>query len=306
MPRYLAGRIGQGLVVVFGAIAVSFLLANLAGNAVEALGTGIDPATRTRLIREYGFDRPVLERFVQYVGGVVQGDFGQSFRAPTSALSRVTQALPYTATLVGATILVASLLAIPVALSSVLRHGSRVDVATRRIFILLQGMPEFFVALALILIFAVVLGWLPSFGVEGPESYVLPVTALVLPLLSTLTRLIRSQLLGVLGMEFVTALTAKGLTRREVVLGHALRNALPPLLTYLALQLGWLLSGTLVVEVVFGIPGIGLLAVDATQDRDLSVIQAIVVTVAVVYVTLNLLADLAVYAIDPRVREVAP
>jgi peptide/nickel transport system permease protein len=299
---YVGGRIAQGSLVVLGAVAISFLLVNLTGNAVDALGTGVDPETRERLIAEYGFDRPFHERFADYVAGVLQADFGQSFRAPTPALERVLDALPYTATLVALTSALACAVAIPVALHSVLRRGTLLDVGVRRAFMLAQGLPEFFVGLVLILVFAVVLGWLPSFGVDGPRAYVMPVVALALPLLSTLTRLLRSQLLDVLGMEFVTALRAKGLTRREIVLRHAFPNALPPLITYLALQLGWLLGGTVIVEVVFGIPGIGLLAVTATESRDLSVIQAIVVTVAVGYVALNLLADLAVYALDPRVR----
>jgi peptide/nickel transport system permease protein len=303
--RYVAGRIAQGVVVVLGAITISFFLANLTGNAIDAIGINLGAEARERLIEEYGFDRPVLERFAEYFLGALQGDFGESFRAPVPALERVAEALPYTATLVFLAIVAACAAAVPTAIYSVLNRDSRTDRTIRRSFMLVQGLPEFFIGLVLILVFAVVLGWLPSFGVDGPTGYVLPVIALALPLLSTLTRLIRSQLIDVMGMEFVVALRAKGLRSRQIVLRHALKNALPPLITYLALQLGWLLGGTFIVEVVFGIPGIGQLAVSATEARDLSVIQAIVVVVAAAYVIFNLLADMAVYAIDPRVRTAA-
>lgn len=304
MGRYVAGRLGQGILVVLGAIAISFALANLTGNAVEArFGSGVVAAeTREQLIREYGLDRPLLERFGDYVVDAARGDFGRSFGSADSALSLVVDAVPYTLILVAGAISLACLFGLPVALYSVLHRDSKVDVATRRVFILLQGLPDFFVAVLLVLIFAVTLRWVPSFGVSGVVSYVLPIVALSLPLLSTLTRLLRAQLLDILGTEFVTALRVKGLTAREVVLRHGVRNALPPLIAYLALQLGWLLGGTILVEMVFGIPGIGQLAISSTLRRDLAVVQAIVVLVAVAYVVLNLLADLIVYALDPRVR----
>jgi ABC-type dipeptide/oligopeptide/nickel transport system permease component len=205
-------------------------------------------------------------------------------------------------TLVFGAVIVASALAVPVALLSLLRRESLLDLVLRRTLMVLQGLPEFFVGLVLVLVFAVSLAWLPSFGASGPAWYVLPIAALAIPLMSSLARLLRAQLLGILHEEFVTALRARGLGPREIVLRHGLRNALPPLIAYLALQLGWLVGGTVIVEVVFGIPGLGELAISATRDRDITVIQAVVVTVAVGYVGFNLLADLIVYTIDPRVR----
>lgn len=306
MGRYLLARLGQAVVVVLGAIMLSFWLANLTGNAVDAaLGTTVSGSTRQALIERYGYDQPVFERFVRYVGNALQGDFGDSFSKPVSALSQVWDALPYTLGLVAGAIVLSCSVAIPVAVMSVLRENSRFDVITRRSFMLLQGIPDFFIGILLVLLFAVTLGWLPSFGVSaGVRSYILPVIALSLPLLSTLTRLVRSQLLDILRMEFVTALRVKGLTWREIVLRHAIANALPAIVTYLALQLGWLLSGTIVVEIVFGIPGVGSLVVASTTARDVNVVEAVVVVVAITYVVLNLLADLAVRALDPRTREV--
>jgi ABC-type dipeptide/oligopeptide/nickel transport system permease component len=282
---------------------ISFFLVNLTGNAVDALiGQRLDIANRAQIEREYGFDRPVAERFADFMAGAIHGDFGNSFRTPTPALSIVIDALPYTATLVFGAMLCSTLIAVPVAVFSVLRRDSWPDLVTRRLLMALQGVPDFVVALFLVLLFSVSLGWIPSFGVEGATSYILPIAALSLPLLSTLTRLLRSQLIEILGQEFITALRAKGLTTREVVVDHALRNALPPLISYLAIQVGWLLAGTILVEQVFGIPGIGQLAVTSTSQRDINVLQAVIVVVATGYVVLNLLADLVVYALDPRVR----
>lgn len=302
MPRFIAARVGQGLLVIFGAVTVSFVLVNLSGNAVDALGTNVSPAARAQLIHEYGFDRPFLTRFADYLGGVAHGSFGNSFRGATPAMSLVLDGLPYTLTLVLGTMLVACAVAVPLAVLSVLRRGSLLDRGLRRTFMVLQGLPEFFLGVVLVLIFAVSLQALPSFGANGPESYVLPIAALSLPLISTLTRLMRSQLLDVMGREFIVALRARGLTQRQIVFGHAVRNAAPAMVTYLALQSGWLVGGTIIIESVFGIPGIGQLAISATGTRDLNVIQAVVVTVACIYVLLNLLADVTVYRLDPRVR----
>ncbi|HZV74380.1 MAG TPA: ABC transporter permease [Conexibacter sp.] len=305
MVRFIATRVVQGLLVVFGAATISFLLTSVSGNAVDARYSNLDAATRARLIHQYGYDQPLPVRYVHYLGNLLHGDFGPSSSVSSSPLARVGNALPYTLTLVGCAIVLATLIAVAVATYGAIRRESRVAVGLRRTFMALQGIPEFFVGLVLVLVFAVQLGWLPSFGANDASSYVLPVAALTIPLISTLTRLMRSQLLDVLGRDFVVALRAKGLTQRQIVLRHGLRNSAPPLITYLALQLGWLLGGTLIVEVVFGIPGIGSLVVASAGVRDVATVQAVVVVVAIGYVALNLLADLAVYAIDPRIRRPA-
>jgi len=301
--RITLTRLGQGVVVVFGALTISFLLTSSSGNAVDARVTGIDPETRARLIHEYGYDQPLLERYWHFLTGAIHGDFGPSLGAVSSPVTQVLDALPYTLTLVVAAIVVASSAAIVLAVYGAVHRSSRIDVVIRRSFMAVQGIPEFFLGLVLVLVFAVQLGWLPSFGVDSASSYVLPVAALSLPLISTLTRLLRSQLLEVLGQDFVTALRSKGLSERTIVIRHGLRNAAPPLISYLALQLGWLLGGTIIVEVVFGVPGIGQLVVSAANVRDVGTIQAVVVVVAIGYVLCNLLADLVVYAVDPRVRQ---
>jgi ABC-type dipeptide/oligopeptide/nickel transport system permease component len=297
---FLARRLAQGLVVIWGAITISFLLASVSGNAIDARLQQIDPGTRERLLHEYGFDEPVLERYGSFVVGVLHGDFGSSIGSTDDPLTRVAEAVPYTLTLVVCAVVAALCASVLCATLGITRRG--VDGVLRRAFIVVQGVPEFYLGLVFILVFAVWLGWLPSFGAAGPSSYVLPVAALALPLMSTLTRLLRGRLLDVLGMDFVAALRCKGLTERAIVWRHGMRNAAAPLIAYLALQIGWLLGGTLIVEYVFGVPGIGSLVVTASQARDLAVVQAVVVCVAIAYVLLNIVADIAVMFIDPRVR----
>lgn len=305
MARFIGIRLVQGLVVVFGAATISFLLTSVSGNAIDARYTNLDSVTRARLMHQYGYDQPLPERYLHYLGNVLHGDFGPSSGVSTSPLSSVLHALPYTLLLVASAIVLATTIAVLVATFSAIRRDSAIASFARRTLMVLQGIPEFFVGLLLVLVFAVQLGWLPSFGIDQPDSWILPVIALTVPLISTLARLTRSQLLDVLGRDFVIALRAKGLSEREIILRHGLRNAAPSLITYLGLQLGWLLGGTIIVEVVFGIPGIGLLAVSSARVRDVATVQAVVVVVAAGYVLLNLLADLAVYALDPRIRRTA-
>lgn len=306
MRRYLVSRLAQGVIVILMAVLVTFVLTSVIGNPIDALvGSRADAATRARLAHERGYDHTIVQQFGDYVAGAVRGDFGTSYQqSDRSAIGLVADALPYTAILVLAAMATSCLLGVPVALLSVLRRGSRSEIVLRRLLMTLQGVPQFYVALLLVLVFAIDLQVLPSIGIDsGPASYVLPVLALSLPLGSSIARLLRSELLDVLGSEFVTALRAKGLTRREIVFGHAMRNALPSVVTYLGLQVGDLIAGTVLVEAVFAIPGLGSLALSATDTRDLPVLQAVILTIATGYVLANLSADLTVRTLDPRLRE---
>jgi peptide/nickel transport system permease protein len=303
IARYVVVRLIQGFTVILAAIAVSFLLVNLSGSPAEALGGGFMTAEDLRALeRALGYDRPLGERFLDYMGNALQGDLGVSLRGQEPVLPLVLEALPYTIYLVAATLALALAVAIPVSLFSVLRRESHADRVIRRVLMAASGVPDFWLALMLALIFAAWLQVLPSSGFSDPAAIVLPTLALAVPLIPTLVRLLRGDLLDIMSQDFIVALRARGLTERQVVVGHALRNAVPAMITFLALQIGWLLGGTLVVETIFGWPGIGSLAMSMTKTRDLPVIQAIVVVVAVAYVALNLLADLLVLWMDPRTR----
>lgn len=303
MSAYLGRRLLQGLLVVFGALLISFVLTSLSGNPADVLGGGLLTQEQYQeLVHELGYDRPLGERFLNYIIQAFQGDFGQSYRFGESALGVVLDALPSTLALVAGAVGLALVIALPISFVSVLRRESRTDRTLRTLVMLAQGFPEFWLGLVLTLIFTVWLGALPSLGFGGFESLVLPTIALAVPLAPSMVRLLRGQLLDVMKLDFIVALRAKGLSEFQIVVRHGLRNALPLFVTLLALQVGWLLGGTLVVEAVFAWPGVGGLLLEAVATRDLVIVQAVVVVVATTYVLLNLAADTVVVLIDPRVR----
>jgi ABC-type dipeptide/oligopeptide/nickel transport system permease component len=300
---FLGRRIAQGLVVVFGAVLISFVLVQLSGDPAEVLARGLLPDAQVRqLSHQLGYDRPFLVQFLDYFGRLLHGDLGQSFRYHQSAASLVLQALPNTGVLVVGAMVLASIVALAASTFSTLHRETPLDQLIRRVLIVAQGLPEYWLGLMLLMVFGAWARWLPVVGFSSWSAAILPVVTLAAPIAGVFTRLLRSQLLDQMQSDFVVALRAKGLTEREIVVRHALPNAMIPFVTYLALQLGWLVGGTIVVEAVFTWPGIGSLALAAVKTRDLQVIQAVVVVVAVVYVACSLAADLIVAAIDPRIR----
>lgn len=300
---YIGSRLLQGLFVVLGAVTVGYFLINAGGNPIASLATRqLTAAQRQALIEQYGFDVPLVPRFFHYLGNAVTGDLGQSFRSEDSAAGLVLAALPRTGLLVATTIAVALAIAVPLAIFCVLRRNSRGDRVVQRTLVGLQGVPDFWFALLLVLLFSVQLGWLPSIDNGTPQAIVLPVAALTLPLLATLVRIYRGEMLEVLSGDFVAAMRARGLHNRDIVVRHAAPNALPGLITFIALQIGWLLGGTLVVETVFGWQGIGSLAITAVSNNDLPVLEALIIMTAIAYVLLSLAADLLLFVLDPRIR----
>lgn len=302
VSRYVAGRLGQGLLVLFGAITASFILVHATGNPATVLAGGqLPPAQVKALSAQLGYNRPLIDQYLSYLGHAVRGDFGNSFRYGTGAVSTVLAALPNTLILIGLSLTAAIVISVAVATASVLRQGGWSDRLWRPAMSALQGIPDFWIALVLVLIFSVRLHLLPSLGFTSPRSLILPVTALTLPMLASFTRLLRGSLLDFTGSDIALALRARGLTRREIVVHHAMRNAMVTFVSYVALQAGWLVGGTLIVETIFAWPGIGTMLIGAVNSRDLTVIQATVVIIALAFTLLNLLADLAAIWLDPRI-----
>lgn len=301
--RQLGARLGQGIVVVFGAATISFALIHLSGNPAEVIfGTTASPEAIAEISQRLGYDRPLHVQYVDYMSDVARGDFGDSLRYQEPALNVVLEALPRTLLLVTVAMAIACAVALVAAVFSVLRRETRGDRVVRRTLMVFQGLPEFWLGLVLVMIFAVKLGWLPSIGMAGPKSVILPSVALALPLAAILTRLLRATLLDIMASDFVTALRGKGLSEVEIITHHALRNASVPFVNYLGLKMGWLIGGTLVVETVFVWPGIGQLALSAVDNRDLAILQTLVIVIAVIWILLNLVVDLLMAAIDPRIR----
>jgi peptide/nickel transport system permease protein len=300
---YAGGRLVQGLFVILGAVTISFILVNMTGDPASVLAGGqLSREQVDNLAHLLGYDRPLPERYLAYIAGLLRGDLGVSIRYGTSVLDLVLTALPATLLIVCGAMALACVIAIPAAVFSVLRRETLADRATRRFFIVLQAIPEFWAALMLAMVFAVGLRWLPSMGFDGPDALILPVVVIGLPLVSSLVRLLRATLLDTLNSDFVLAVRAKGIREREIVLRHGLPNVMAPFLTLLALHLGWLIGGTLIIETIFVWPGVGTLLTNAVKVRDLPVIQGIVVLIAVATVVLNLVVDLLVMVIDPRIR----
>jgi peptide/nickel transport system permease protein len=307
LARLVLNRLAQGLVVLIGALLVCFALSAATGDPADALSVGqigADNAQIEALRNHLGYGDPFLTRLGSFLANAVHGDFGSSYRTGESALGTVLAALPYTLLLVGCALLFAIVIAVVLSIVSVMHRNGLPDRAIRGSLGLAQGIPDFWLAIMMVLIFSVSLGWFPSLGFDGPRSLVLPVLALGIPVVPTFVRLMRGSLLDVMKLDFITSVRAKGLTERDVVLRHAVPNALPPLIAFTALQIGWLIGGTIIVETIFAWPGIGNLVVEAVKARDVAVVQASVAVIAACYVLLNLAADLLVAAADPRIRMV--
>ncbi|ROR32305.1 nickel ABC transporter permease [Inmirania thermothiophila] len=301
----IAARLGSAAVVVAGVVLVVFLLIHLVpGDPVEAmLGEGATAADRAALRRDLGLDRPLAEQLAAYLGGLARGDLGVSLYARRPVAELVAERLPATLELAAAGLAVALLLALPLGVVAAVRRGGWPDRTAMAFSLAGISIPNFWLGPLLMLLFSLRLGWLPVSGREGPASLVLPALTLGTGLAAVLARMVRASLLEVLAEDYIRTARAKGLPERAVILRHGLRNALLPVATLLGLQLGALLAGAVITETVFSWPGIGSLTVEAIRRRDYPLVQGCVLVIALAYVAVNTLTDLAYAWIDPRVRE---
>jgi len=254
------------------------------------------------LRRELGLDRPVYIQYLQFLGGALRGDFGTSFRHQQPALGLVLERLPATMELAFAALLLATVVALPLGILAAIRHGRLIDALAMGFAVVGQSTPTFWMGIMLILVVSVELGVLPTSGRGGWEYLILPAVTLGTQFAALLARLTRTSMLEVLGQDFLRTARAKGLRERTVVFGHALKNASVPVITLAGLQFGTLLGGAVVTETVFAWPGVGRLAVQSIFVRDYPVVQAAVFVLALSFVTINLLVDLAYGQLDPRIR----
>lgn len=298
--RRLALTIG----VIWGAATITFLIVRLVpGDPATALLGSTATAEQVEALRDrLSLNDSLLSQYAAFLRSAVQLDFGDSIRLGGGAMDQVITRLPATLALGAAAMTIALAISIPMGILAARRPDSWVDRLVSSLSLVGQALPSFWVGIMLILIFSRTLQILPSGGDDGLKSAILPVIALVLPLVGSLVRLVRNGMLDALGEPYVLTARAKGLTEREVSQGHALRNVLPPVLTMAALQAGELLSGVVIIEVVFARPGLGRLLVDSITRRDYPVVQATVIVVALVYALVNLAADLANMKLDPRTR----
>lgn len=303
MLRYIARRLIGALVVIVLAGTVVFAILQVAGDPASLLlSSGGSQSDLARMKAELGLDQPLPVRYGRFLLGVATLDMGNSYRYGEPAFRLVLERLPATLQLALAALGIAVLVGVPLGVLAAAHEDSIADIASSFFAFLGQAAPNFWLGAMFILLFSVLLGWLPTSGAGGPEHLVLPAATLALRPLAQLTRLTRSEVIETLCQEYVRTAHAKGLGPGLVLRRHVLRNAAIPILTLVGLDLGALLGGAIVIESVFAWPGSGRLLLQAIEHRDLPVIQAAVVVLASTFVLINLAVDLLYTRLDPRVR----
>ena len=311
MARYVLSRVGQAAIVLLGVSFIVFMLMQLVpGDPVRvALGTRFDPETYAALRERAGLDQPVLVQYLTYLGNALTGDLGVSFRSGQPVTTTLLDRLPATLSLAGVSLFIALLIAIPLGLISATRSGKLSDYVATVFSQVGVSIPDFWMAILLILLFTSTLGWLPPSGYvafgEDPlgwlEHIILPAVTVGVVSGSILTRFVRSSVLESMSRDYVRTATSKGLPGGVVLRRHVVRGALVPVVTVTGVQLATLLGGVVVVEVIFAWPGLGRLTYDAVQARDYPVMQGAVLLFATIFLLVNLLVDLLYAALDPRI-----
>lgn len=303
MGHYIARRLIQSFFVVLAVVILVFILARLTGDPAQLyLPLHATEAMRDTYRAAHGLDQPVLVQLGYFLLDVARGDFGNSMWQKVPALPLVLQRLPLTLQLAGATIVVAFVLAFVLGSLSALHPLGLIDRVTTFVSLVGITVADFWLALVLILVFAVHLGWVPTSGTGGLQYLVLPGITLAWRPLGRMAQVVRSSVLEQMSACYITTARAKGLTERAVLAKHVLRNAVIPVLTVAGVEFVGLANGAVIVETVFGWPGIGKLTIDALERRDFAVIQACVFVVAIMVVVLNLVIDFIYAAVDPRIR----
>ena len=311
MLKYVAMRVLQTALVTVGVSIVAFALIHLVpGDPVRvSLGVRYDPQTAALLRHESGLDRPLVTQYLRWAGNALHGDLGVSFRTQEPVGSAIVDRLPATLTLAFAALVVALAIALPLGIVAAVRASSPVDYAATAVSQVGVSIPDFWIGIMLIFLVAGRWHWLPPSGYVGiGDSFTGWLSHLVLPALSVglvsasiLSRFVRAAMLEALNQDYTRTARAKGLPRRLVVARHALKNALPPVVTVTGLQLAYLLGGVIVVETIFAWPGLGRLALDAAQNRDYPVLQGAILLFALTFLVVNLVVDLIYALLDPRI-----
>lgn len=304
MGAYVVRRLFFSVFVLWGAVTIIFVVLRLVPGdpAYIMLGPDADQAQVDALRTQLGLDHSLAQQYATYLTNVVHLDFGQSFRLSADSMTLVMQRVPATIQLASTALLLSLLIGLPLGVIAALKANTWLDRSISVFSLLGQSTPSFWLGIVMILVFARNLQVLPSSGSGSWAHLVLPTVTLALPFLAILVRLTRSGLLEVVHEGYVQTARAKGLAEGGVILVHALRNALIPIVTVVGLQFGALLGGTVIVETVFAWPGVGRLLIDSIGKRDYGVVQASILLVATIFVLINLLVDLLYGFLDPRVR----
>jgi peptide/nickel transport system permease protein len=303
MQRYIILRLGQGVLALLVISIVVFALARVTGSPLDVLlpeeATAVDIA---RVEARWGLDSPIHIQYIKYMGNVIQGDFGESFRFRGQVSDMIWERLPATVQLAGFAVLISVALALPIGIIVAVKKDTPIDTVGKIIALLGQSLPSFWLGIVLMWIFAVYLDWLPTSGRGGISHMILPGIALGWYNVAALMRLTRSSMLEVLDTEYVKLARIKGIPEWKVIWKHCFRNALIVPVTYFGLIGAVIMTGSVVIETVFSWPGVGQLTIEALRSRDYQVVQAMVLMFATGFLAINLLVDILYAYLDPRIR----
>jgi len=319
MFAFILRRAVQAVVVMLSVAFIAFMLFQYVGDpVVNLLGQDATPAQRDQLRADLGLDKPFPVQFARFIGNAVQGEFGLSLRQGRKVSSLIAERLPATLELATTAAVIALLVGVPMGVYAALRRGTYSAQALMTVSLLGVSLPPFLIGIVLILVFAVTLKWLPSFGrgdvvafgnwstglftVDGLKHLILPAITLAVYQLTLSMRLVRAEMLEVLRSDYIRFARARGLPNRVVYFRHALKNTLVPVITITGLQLGSLIAFAIVTETVFQWPGMGLLFIQAVTFADIPVMAAYLCLIALIFVLINLVVDLLYFAVDPRLR----
>jgi len=303
VKSYILKRLFHCIFVLIGISVVVFIILHLTGDpAALLMPMDATPEQVAQFRKEMGFTDPLLVQYWRFFQGTLHGDFGLSFRHSQPALDLVLERMPATIQLTITAMIIAMIIAVPVGIISAIRRNSILDHIGMTGALLGQSTPVFWLGIMLILVFSVTFQWFPSSGRGTLQHLILPAVTLGMFSMARTARMMRSSMLEVLGQEYMKTARAKGLSPRKVILKHALKNALIPVVTIVGMELGTLLGGAVITETIFAWPGVGRLAVQAIYNRDYPVVQAAVFLLASIFVLVNLVVDILYTYLDPRVK----
>ena len=303
MVRYFAKRIGIMIIALFMIALVTFVIMHSIPGGPFTSDRKTSPEVEAALNAKYNLDAPLVEQFFDYVGGLVQGDFGPSYKYPGKTVNDfIYNGFPVSAKLGGITIVFVLLAAIPMGVVAAVKNGKWLDMAVMALATIGVTIPSFIIASLLIYVFSYQLNWLPTYGIDTWKGYILPVLALGGYSVSYMARLMRSSLLEVMGQDYIRTARAKGLSEFQVVFRHALRNALIPVITVLGPTIANLMTGSFVIEKIFAIPGLGGYMVNSVTQRDYTTIMGVTIFYATFLMVMIFVVDIFYCLIDPRIK----
>ena len=303
MLQFLVRRLVVALLVAATVMVLAFIMTRLSGDlAISIAGGNATQADVEAIRKAYGLDRPLITQFFDWAGHALTGDFGESYFFKTRVSELIAERMPVTVTLGLTGLVIALLVSLPLGILAAVRENTALDRAVQMVALVGQAMPSFWLGLLLMIVFGLQLGWLPISGTGSWEHFIMPGVVLAFSAIPALTRLTRAGMIQAMGSDYIRTARAKGLSRASILLKHALRNAAIPVVAIAAVQLGFMLGGSIVIEQVFALHGVGFLAWESIAKNDFPVVQAVVLVLAVIYVALTMVADLMNAVLDPRLR----